>query len=278
MQNKQPTGVIQYNMTNDYMFRYILQKNEKVLRGLICALLNLKPKQIKFVEIKNPIDLSKDITGKDFILDIKVLLNNNQLLNLEMQVKNEFNWADRSLTYLCRAFDQLQSGQEYEETLPVIHIGFTDFTLFPEKPEFYATYRMINIRNLTQVYSDKFTLSVVDLTQIDNATDEDKSSKIDYWARLFKAKTWEELQMLAQNDEYLQEAATSIRIANEAEIVREQCRAREDALRRERTLERDNKIWKQKYQSLHQKNVALTDENAALKAKIASLQKQFDTK
>ena len=283
MQNKQPTGVIQYNMTNDYMFRYILQKNEKVLRGLICALLNLKPKQIKSVEIKNPIDLSKSITGKDFVLDIKVLLNNNQLLNLEMQVKNEFNWADRSLTYLCRAFDQLQSGQEYEETLPVIHIGFTDFTLFPEKPEFYATYRMINIKNLSQVYSDKFTLSVVDLTQIDKATEEDKSSKIDYWARLFKAQTWEELQMLAQNDEYLQEAATSIRIANEEEIVREQCRAREDALRRERTLERDNKILKQKYQSLHQKNTTLTNENAALtnenatlKAELDSLRKRFN--
>ena len=105
------TGVIQYNMTNDYMFRYILQKNEKVLRGLICALLHLKPENILSVEIQNPIDLSKNITGKDFVLDIKVLLNNNQLINLEMQVKNEFNWADRSLTYLCRAFDQLQSGQ-----------------------------------------------------------------------------------------------------------------------------------------------------------------------
>lgn len=282
MQNKQlsytdTTGVIQYNMTNDYMFRYILQKNEKVLRGLICALLNLKPEQIKSVEIQNPIDLSKSITGKDFILDIKVLLNNNRLLNLEMQVKNEFNWTDRSLTYLCRAFDQLQSGQEYEETLPVIHIGFTDFTLFPKKPEFYATYRMINIRNLTQVYSDKFTLSVVDLSQIDKATEEDKSSKIDYWARLFKAQTWEELQMLAQNDEYLQEAATSIRIANEEEIVREQCRAREDALRRERTLERDNKILKQKNQSLQHENTTLINENAALKAELDSLRKQVNT-
>ena len=152
MQNKeQPsytdtTGVIQYNMTNDYMFRYILQKNEKVLRGLICALLNLKPEEITSVELQNPIDLSKNITGKDFVLDIKILLNNNQLLNLEMQVKNQFNWVDRSLTYLCRAFDQLQSGQEYEETLPVIHIGFTDFTLFPDNPEFYATYRMINVK------------------------------------------------------------------------------------------------------------------------------------
>ena len=280
MQNKQivsikeATGVIQYNMTNDYMFRYILQKNEKVLRGLICALLHLNPEQIISVEIQNPIDLSKAITGKDFILDIKVLLNNNRLLNLEMQVKNEFNWADRSLSYLCRAFDQLQSGQEYEEILPVIHIGFTDFTLFPKEPEFYATYRMINVKNHSQVYSDKFTLSVVNLTQIDKATEEDKASKIDYWARLFKAQTWEELQMLAQNDEYLQAAAASIRIANEEEIVREQCRAREDALRRERTLERDNKIWQEKYHTLQDENVALKDENALLRKQLAELQRQ----
>ena len=276
------TGVIQYNMTNDYMFRYILQKNEKVLRGLISALLHLKPEEIVSVKIQNPIDLSQNITGKDFILDIKVLLNSNRLLNLEMQVNNEYNWVDRSLTYLCRSFDQLQSGQPYEDTLPVIHIGFTDFTLFPENPEFYATYRMINIKNPAQVYSDKFTLSVVDLTQIDKATEEDKSSKIDYWARLFKAKTWEELQMLAQNDEYLQEAATSIRIANEEQIIREQCRAREDAIRRERTLERDLKLlldekasWLGEKASLLDENASLLDENTSLQDELASLRKQL---
>ena len=108
---------------------------------------------------------------------------------------------------------------------------------------------------------------MVDLTQIDNATEDDKSSKIDYWARLFKAKTWEELQMLAQNDEYLQEAATSIRIANEAEIVREQCRAREDALRRVRTLERDKN-------RLLAENASLQDENALLRKQLAELQAQ----
>lgn len=40
------TGAISHNMTNDYMFRYILQKNEKVLRGLISSLLHLNPKTI----------------------------------------------------------------------------------------------------------------------------------------------------------------------------------------------------------------------------------------
>ena len=121
-------------------------------------------------------------------------------------------------------------------------------------------------------YSDKFTLSVVDLTQIDKATEDDKASKLDYWARLFKAKTWEELQMLAQKDEYLQEAATSIRIANEAEIVREQCRAREDALRRERTLERDKKNLQAENAYQKKKIASLQDENASLRKQLAELQ------
>lgn len=115
---------------------------------------------------------------------------------------------------------------------------------------------------------------MVDLTQIDNATEDDKASKIDYWARLFKAKTWEELQMLAQNDEYLQEAATSIRIANEAEIVREQCRAREDALRRERTLERDKNRLLAENAIQQEKISSLQDENASLRRQLAELQER----
>ncbi len=52
------TGVIQYNMTNDYMFRHILQKNKKVLIGLTCSLLHLQPEQIRKIEITNPIEQS----------------------------------------------------------------------------------------------------------------------------------------------------------------------------------------------------------------------------
>ena len=31
------TGKIEYNMTNDYMFRIVLQKNEETLKNLICC-------------------------------------------------------------------------------------------------------------------------------------------------------------------------------------------------------------------------------------------------
>jgi hypothetical protein len=138
---------------------------------------------------------------------------------------------------------------------------------------------MLNVRNHF-VYSDKFILSVVNLNRIELATDEDKSYDIDYWASIFKAKTWEEIQMLAKDNEYLQEAAESLYVANADEIVRQQCRAREDAERLQRTLERDNKLLKEQLNSkdkeLDETRNLLSKERqriAELEAKLAQLNK-----
>lgn len=80
------TGNILYHMTNDYMFRAVLQKNKKVLEGLVCSLLRLSPSDIQSLEITNPIELGAAIKDKEFWLDVNVLLNNNTKLNLEMQI------------------------------------------------------------------------------------------------------------------------------------------------------------------------------------------------
>lgn len=54
---EQAVGDVRYKLTNDYLFRAVLQKNEKALRGLIAALLGLKQEGIQQVEIQNPIVL-----------------------------------------------------------------------------------------------------------------------------------------------------------------------------------------------------------------------------
>ena len=184
------SGHVPYNMTNDYMFRAVLQKNNYVLKGLISSLLHIPFEEIESVEITNPIMLGDTVTEKEMRLDINVILNNSHLINLEMQVANYFNWHNRSISYLCRSFDQLNKGENYLSAKPVIHIGFLDFSLEERTPEFYSTYKLINIKN-HEVYSDNLTLSVVDLNQIKLATDEDKTYHIDYWASLFKADSWE---------------------------------------------------------------------------------------
>ena len=287
------TGKITYNFTNDYMFRAILQRNVTVLKGLICSLLHLCPEHITDITITNPIELGKTIDNKEFILDINVTLNNHTRINLEMQVANELNWADRSLSYLCRTFDQLYSGESYTQALPVIHIGFLDFQLFSDDAEFYATYKLLNVKNHKE-FSDKLTLGVVDLTHIELATEEDKSFQIDRWARLFKATTWEEIKLMAEGNEYLMQATQELYECNADELIRQQCRAREEYYKYQRTIEKALKdttaerdrlatekaealetIQKQQ-NDLQEKDNALKEKDIALKVKDDALKAQAD--
>ncbi len=230
------TGPLVVPLTNDYLFRALLQKNNKVLRGLICSLLHLSLKDVHTAVITNPIELGTTIDDKTFILDIKVSLNDDTLINLEMQVINEHNWPERSLSYLCRSFDSLKSGELYQNVRPVIQIGILNFTLLPDHPEFYATYKLLNVKTYT-LYSDKLRLSVLDLTQQNLATEEDRYYQIDYWASLFKAVTWEEMNMLAQENEYIEEAAETVYQLSQEEKIRQQCEAREDYYRTQRGIQ-----------------------------------------
>ena len=254
------SGALIVPMTNDYLFRALLQRNNHVLKGLICALLHMDEADISSVIITNPIRLGDSIDNKTFVLDINVILNQHHIINLEMQVINLNNWQDRSLSYLARNFDHLKKGEDYQLSHPVIQIGLLDYTLFPEYPEFYSTYQFLNVKNHT-LYSDKLRISVLDLSRIDLATEEDRQYQLDHWAALFKAKTWEELQMLAQNNNYFKEASETVYELTQEEQIRQQCLAREDYNRTMKGIE--NNFAAQKH------------EIATLKADLANANQQI---
>lgn len=61
------------------------------------------------------------------------------------------------------------------------------------------------------------------------ASDEDKAYGIDTWATVFKAKTWEELRMAVQSNEYMKDVAETLYELNSDETIRQQCEARRRA-------------------------------------------------
>ena len=173
------------------------------------------------------------MSAKDFVLDVVVKFNNSDIIDLEMQVEDLHNWIPRSLSYLCREFVRIDHGHDYKELKAAYHIGFLDYTLFKEHPEFYSTYLLRNKRD-GHIYTDKFALSVVSLNQIELATDEDKAFSIDKWARAFKATTWEELKMITQNNPYIDSAAKSIYGNNLDPDILELCRKTKEEIAGER--------------------------------------------
>ena len=263
-------GKLDYSLLNDCLFHVVFQSNPKALLGLCASLLHMHPEEIRSVEVLNPIEYGKTPIDKEFILDLKVMLNDNRILNFEVQVMDENNWSERSLSYACRTFDQLKSGQSYLDVKPVYHIGFLDYDLKGVTPEFYATYKLLNIKN-HELYSDKFVLSVVNLNQIDKATEEDRRYGIDHWAQLFKATTWEAIKMIAAKNEYLAEASETMLQSYHDACVRTYCEAVEEARRCRRgleiRLERAEAQLQEKDEELQATKNTLLEQNNALQAK-----------
>ena len=267
-------------MTNDFMFKAVLQRNSFVLLNLVAALLHLKPEDVKSIIVTNPIREGDAVNDKTVILDVNILFNNNSIIDLEMQVVNKGDWIDRSSYYLCRNFSNLVRGDDYDKVKTTYQIGFLDFTLFPDSPEFFAKHLLMN-RKTHKIYTDKLCLYVIDLSRIDLATEEDRLYKIDEWAKLFKTKSWEDLRMLAKTNAALAEAGATIYEVSADEHLRQQLEAREDAIRQERGMlrrlekaekERDDAVAK-----LDAVNSALTENDTKLaeaNARIAELERQ----
>ncbi len=267
------TGKIDYRLMNDCMFHVVFQKNPRALRGLCASLLHITPEEITSVEVLNPIEFGEQPKDKEFILDLKVKLNNDRILNFEVQVIDEKNWPERSLSYACRTFDQLMRGEDYLKAKPVYHIGFLDFDLEHLSPEFYATFKLLNVKN-HEIYSDKFILSVVNLNQIELATEEDRKYGIDHWARLFKADTWEAIKKMAQENTYVSDAAETLLQSNQDLKIRSYCEAVEEARRVRRGLERQ---VAEKDEALAEKDEVIAEKDAEiayLKTLLAAAQQQ----
>ena len=217
-----------YGMRNDYMFHAVLQKNEEVLRNLLATLLEIDEAEIESCHIENPIELGKEIEGKECILDVKLTLNNDKVINIELQVYKQTHWINRSLLYWARTYDNLKSGQDYSMLLPAYHIGILDFTLFENHPKFMAQYQILDVED-GYLYSDKLCIKVLDLTQLEKAKQKPETNKkLLKWASIFKAETLEELEQLASGEEVFENMVVTMKKLSEDEKIRMQCEARED--------------------------------------------------
>lgn len=272
--SKNVSGPLPFRMTNDFLFKYLLQSETNTLKGVVCAFLELDYDEIKTITVTNPIELGNDIDSKEMILDVKAILNDNTIINLEMQVVNRSDWPERSISYLCRCFDNLSSGVGYSHVKGAVHIGFLDYTLFPECPEFFSRYELIN-RKTGKIYTSKFSLNVVDLTLIKAATEDDIKYHRNLWAEFFKATTWEELFMLAEKDEHINKTVFTVLKLSEEEKLRLQCEAREDRIRQEIDFREyyENQI-KEREDTIEQQNVQLKQQNMQLEQQNMQLEQK----
>ena len=222
-----------YSLKNDYMFKAALQRCIPALKGLTAALLDMDVSDIKECVIRNPVMPGDKIDSKSNILDLKLLLNSDEYINIEMQVANRKYWAQRSLYYWGRTFsEQLNKGDEYGTLRKTCQIGILDFTLFNGEHEFYSDYRVINRMNGKEL-TDAFDMRFLELPSADYALEGQEELLL--WARIFNAGSWDELRTLVEGRKELMELWDTMYQMSAEDQERWRLEAIEDRIRREKS-------------------------------------------
>ena len=74
---------------------------------------------------------------------------------------------------------------------------------------------------------DKFGIHMLQLKQLGNPDDEKNMPDLYYWAQLFKAQTWEAIQMLAEKNEFIKQGIVTLQELTADEKAKMQMEARE---------------------------------------------------
>ena len=78
---KEPLNI---QLTNNYAFRKLFKMNY-IARGFLIALLGLDEEDVVKLEVIDPFEEGENEEEKEGILDIKIYLNDNKKINIEMQ-------------------------------------------------------------------------------------------------------------------------------------------------------------------------------------------------
>ena len=127
----------------DFVFKKIFgtEKNKPILINFLNAV--IKPTTpIKDVEIKNN-DIDKDFIEDKFSrLDVKATTSNKEHINIEIQVKNEYNMIQRTLYYWSKMYsEQIQNRDNYSKLERTVCINILNFK-YLKNDKYHNAYRL----------------------------------------------------------------------------------------------------------------------------------------
>ena len=204
--------------------------NELARVGFLSAVLKLNPSDIKETTILNTNLRKLHEDEKQGILDVRILMNNNTEIDIEIQLSPLRVWADRSLFYLSKMYiEQIEAGQDYHVFKKCVGISILDFILFPDDENFYSSFHIREDSRHT-IYTDKMEFHVLELPKLPEELI-DGSSDILLWTKFINAERKEEFDMLAEKNPYIESAYQRLRVISQDKQKRLEYEAREKAVR-----------------------------------------------
>lgn len=200
----------------DFVFKNIFgsKKHPKILISFLNSV--LKPvNKITDVEIKGT-DLEKQfVEDKYSRLDIKATTNNGEIINIEIQLKNEYNMIKRSLYYLSKMYEeQLIGGDDYSKLTRTICINILNFK-YLKTQQFHTGYRFKEIESNIEL-TDVMEVHFIEIPKLNNQ--HDAKDMLVAWTEFLKDPESEIVRHLELSIEEIREAKDElVRLSHDPE-------------------------------------------------------------
>ena len=173
-------------VTNDYVFKRIFGKkgNEDITRSFIEAVTSEYYEDINLED--TPI-LERDLLeNKMGILDVKVVANEINDIDIEMQVTKSEHIAERILWYWAKMYaSSIEKGEGYSSTKRAICIMIADFKVekLKEITNYYTKWNIREEENRNIILTDKLEIHIIELEKLKN---KDGKEKLKQWCKFIK--------------------------------------------------------------------------------------------
>ena len=199
----------------DFVFKNIFgsPKHPKILISFLNAI--LKPaNKITEVEIKGTDIEKKFIDDKYSRLDVKATTNNNEIINIEIQLKNEYNMIQKDLYYLSKLYkDQLKERGYYSSLNRTVCINILNFKYLKTK-NFHTTYRLKDLESNEEL-TDIIELHFIEIPKL--PTDSDEKDMLIAWTEFLRNPESEKVRSLEMSIEEIREAKDElIKMSNDS--------------------------------------------------------------
>lgn len=226
------------NRTNDYAFKRIFgseEGKEALLSFLNAVLKPLPGREIITIDL-----LDREIDPKYFLdrgarLDILARTEEGVLINIEVQVANQYDIDKRSIYYWAGLYHgQLTEGQRFKELHKTVTINILRFNWFKDNKGFHSTFHIREDRT-GKILNGDLEIHFLELEKIKGLKRRPKEA-IEGWMMYLNNLEGEEMEVIAMDNPGIKKALTIEQAFMRNKTERRLYELREKAMRDELSM------------------------------------------
>ncbi|UTC61707.1 PD-(D/E)XK nuclease family transposase [Treponema sp. OMZ 787] len=209
--------IFKITLRNDYAFKRIFgtEENKDVLQDLLECILDIPTENIAGLELMDKEFHKDSISDKSGVLDVKLRLKNNTIIDIEIQNRWNSEFVRRTIFYWAKMYtENLKTGEVYTKLLKCITINIVGEG-FDLNNLIHSEYNVVE-KHLNDKLSDELEIHFLNLAKVKeqdkNIEQDEKKKKLYNWLKFIETDDSEVRKMLAQESPVMAKANKTIEV------------------------------------------------------------------